>query len=416
MLDFAISKETANHEIAPNDKGLIRMIVSTCLRRMGQIDFIIDKCLNRPLPLKLEPVKNILRIGVTQLLCMDIPAYAAVNTAVELTKTNEYMHQKNMVNAILRRIEREKESFTQQIEGKEYLNHPKWLIEGWEKAYGKEKTASIIKANMSEALLDLSAKNSAKEWAEKLGGSLMPTGTIRLSSYNNVTELDGFNEGAWWVQDLGASIAVKLAGDIEGKKALDICAAPGGKTMQLLAGGAKVTALDNVSERVERLKSNLARVKMQATEIITADFIEWGNKYYNQLQNGYDLIILDAPCSATGTIRRHPDLLHLRRANEIKNNLEIQKKMIRLACGLLKKGGTLIYCVCSLEADEGEKQIEQILETELPLKLSPIAPNELGPDMKDMITEKGEFRSLPSSLSGLGGMDGFYCARLRKNK
>ncbi len=416
MLDFALSREFANNDIASNDRGLIRMIVSTCLRRKGQIDFIIDKCLNRPLPFKLEAVKNILRIGVTQLIFMDIPAYAAVNTAVELTKSKDFMHQKNMVNAILRRIDREQDIFTKEISSKEYLNHPKWLKESWEAAYGKEKAQAIIKANMSEALLDISVKENPAKWADKLDGTLMPTGSIRLSSYGNVIELEGFTDGSWWVQDIGASIAVKLAGEIKDKKALDICAAPGGKTMQLLAGGAKVTAIDNSPERIERLKENLARTNLQASEIMTSDFIEWGNKYYSQLQQGYDLIILDAPCSATGTIRRHPDLLHLRRPNDVKNNLETQKRMLRLACGLLKKGGTLIYCVCSLEAEEGEKQIEQILETELPLKLSPIAPNELGKEMSMMITEKGEFRSLPSYLSDRGGMDGFYCARLRKNK
>ena len=235
---------------------------------------------------------------------------------------------------------------------------------------------------------------------------LLPTGSVRLKDARNITRLKGFEEGSWWVQDMAATIPARLLGDVHDKRVIDLCAAPGGKTAQLASAGAKVSAVDRSKERIAMLKTNVHRLKLQA-EYVTTDASKWLPAF------APDAILLDAPCSATGTLRRHPDVAWHRRPEDIKRLRETQASLLRHALGILKPGGTLVYAVCSLQPEEGEQQIAQLLNECKYVNLLPANAAELGLPGECM-TQKGEIRTLPCHLAELGGMDGFYAVRLRK--
>ncbi len=338
--------------LTSQDRAFAHLLAKTTLRRLGQCDALIAAWMEKPLAPKLRNVHNILRLGITQLLWLDTPPHAAVHLAVEQAKRHNFVPQAGLVNAMLNRAVREgKQAITQQDEA--LLNTPAWLWESWVAAYGEEKTRERALAHLQEPPLHLSVKENPESWAKKLGGALLPNGTICLENAGAITQLPGFAEGAWWVQDAAAATPVRMLGDVKGKTVLDICAAPGGKTAQLCAAGANVIAVDRSESRMKILRENLARLRMQA-ECVVADAATW------QPKAAPDAILLDAPCSATGTIRRHPDVAYLRKPADIERLVIAQERLLAHAWEILPLNGILAYAVCSMQPEEGIMQVQRL--------------------------------------------------------
>ncbi|CAO3416150.1 RsmB/NOP family class I SAM-dependent RNA methyltransferase [Azospirillum doebereinerae] len=390
--------------LEPRDRGFVRVLVATVLRRLGQIDEVIQACLAKP-ELPKGAIHDMLRLGTAQLVFLNTPAHAAVDTAVELAAARNCAPYKGLINAVLRRVGREGIALAaQQDAGR--LNTPDWMWLSWRTAYGTAKARGIVEAHLHEAPLDLTAKADPTSWAGRLDAKVLPTGTLRRASGGSVTELPGFDAGGWWVQDLAASLPAKLFGDLRGKRVFDLCAAPGGKTAQLVAQGARVTALDRSAKRLERVTENLKRLGLEA-ELVATDATTW------EPGELADAVLLDAPCSATGAIRRHPDILRLKTPDDIAKLAKAQSRLLARAIDLVKPGGTLIYCTCSIQPEEGEVHITRLLARDNRMERLPVKPAELG-GLSELINEKGEVRSLPGMLSELGGIDGFFVARLRR--
>jgi 16S rRNA (cytosine967-C5)-methyltransferase len=289
---------------------------------------------------------------------------------------------------------------------------PEWMFGRWVKAYGDTDARRIALASLQQAPLDISVKvrSEAAEWVGRLGGVALPTGTVRLAASGRVEDLAGFAEGAWWVQDAAAALPARLLGDVSGQTVADLCAAPGGKTAELAAAGASVTAVEISDQRARRIAENLARLNLKA-DIVISDILAW------KPAQTYDAVLLDAPCTATGTIRRHPDILHLKRVADIEGLAVLQAAMIDHAVKLVRPGGLIVYCTCSLEPEEGVEQMEAALRRHPELERVPVRADELhGAD--EILTPTGDLRTLPFHRLGgdpIGaGMDGFFAARLRK--
>lgn len=409
--DEAFAAEAASGPLAdaePRDRGFARAIAGTALRHLGEIDFVLGRMMEKPLPARAAMTSAILRGGAAELLFMGIAPHAAVGMAVEAASADEdAQHYKSLVNAVLRRLSREGRAVLEKADGAR-INTPTWLWMSWVEAYGEEETRAIAKAHMSEPPLDLSFKPGIDRdaWATRLGGTWLPTGTLRLPAGGRVEAMEGFDEGVWWVQDAAAALPVKLLVISEGEDVLDLCAAPGGKTAECAALGAKVTALDRSAPRLKRLEENLTRLKLEA-EIVTADAATYApNRTWGK-------ILLDAPCTATGTARRHPDVLHLKRPGDRDKLALLQARLLAHAASLLAPGGTLVYCTCSLEAGEGPDQIEAFLAARPDFSRLPVKSEELG-GLSDLVTDAGDMRSLPCDLADQGGMDGFFAARLTR--
>ncbi len=391
------------------NRAFVRLLVATTLRRLGQIDAVLAAFVNRAPP---ERVRDLLRLGVTQLLFMDTPAYAAVGTTVALAKQGSSAPQAGMVNAVLRRVsEKGAEIIAGQDAAK--LNTPSWLWTAWVAAYGEPAARATAEAHLQEAALDLSLKNptDAADWVKRLGATLLPTGSLRRTGGGRIADMDGFAEGAWWVQDAAAALPAKillhaLSGG-SGKTVIDLCAAPGGKTAQLAAAGCAVTAIDSVADRLSLLRENLTRLKLSAN-VIRADARSW------RPAAPADAVLLDAPCSATGTIRRHPDLPHLKRPTDPARFATLQAELLTAAAQMVKPGGYVLYSVCSLQPEERKAVVTAVVDQGAPLSPIKISADAVGGESQ-FITPAGEMRTLPSQWSELGGLDGFYGALFQRN-
>ena len=384
------------------DRAFVRKIVTTALRRLGQIDALISHCLKRDLPTKAIVVHDILRIAVTEIIFLKFPPHAAVDSAVTLVGSRNFPKLMGLTNAVLRRLVTEGQELLNRFP--EALNIPKWMLESWKTAYGDADTQEIIVSLLREPSLDITVKNNKEFWADKLDADVLSLGSLRKRFDGRIEEMPGFAEGEWWVQDAAAAIPVSLLGDVSGMQILDICAAPGGKTAQLAAAGAIVTAIDRSSGRLKRLEKNLIRLGLQAN-IVTADVTEW------VCNKKFDAVLLDPPCSATGTIRRHPDILYSKTTNDLAKLVRLQESLLVRSSQLVKPGGKLIFCTCSLEVEEGESQIERFLSTSNSFKRQTIKDNEVG-GHSPFINEQGDLRTLPFYLKEVGGIDGFFASRL----
>jgi 16S rRNA (cytosine967-C5)-methyltransferase len=405
-LDEALERHDGLRRLEPRDRGFARLLAATVLRRLGQIDRILGRCLDKPLPRRAAGVQQLLGLGVVQLLFLETPAHAAVDTTVALIAgRGGEAGYKGLANAVLRRVDRERAALLADA-GDPALNTPPWLWQSWRDSYGADTAAAIATAHLQEAPLDLSVKADAAGWAEQLGARRLPTGTLRLTADGPVESLPGYAEGAWWVQDAAAALPARLLGDVAGQRVIDLCAAPGGKTAQLAAAGADVIAVDRSAPRLQRLTENLARLQLSATAIAT-DAAEW------RPDKPADAVLVDAPCSATGTIRRHPDVPWLKRPGDLAKLTALQDRLLRAAIAMTAPGGRLVYCTCSLEPAEGPARIAALLESGAPVEPIPIRPEEIG-GLADLVTPAGELRTLPCHLPELGGLDGFYAARLRR--
>jgi 16S rRNA (cytosine967-C5)-methyltransferase len=392
------------------DRSLVRAIVGIALRRRGEIHTAIAARLDRPLPEGAGELSAILSVGATQILYLDIPDHAAVNIAVaQAAAGRDTRAARGLVNGVLRRIAREREDIlAQTAPGR--ANTPDWLFQRWVAAYGDTTAEAIANAHLAPPALDLSVKAEPVYWAERLGGVLLPTGTIRLADAGRVSELPGYAEGAWWVQDAAAALPARLLGDVAGKYVVDLCAAPGGKTAELAAAGAIVTAVDISASRLRRLAANLERLGLTA-RLEPVDLLAWSP------DRRFDGVLLDAPCTATGTIRRHPDILWLKRPNDVPVLADLQAKMLDRAAALVAPAGLLVFCTCSLEPEEGEAQVAPFLARHPEFSLIPIGADELA-GLTHLVTPAGMLRTLPCHGFGptpaFQGMDGFFAARFRR--
>ncbi|MFC7052316.1 RsmB/NOP family class I SAM-dependent RNA methyltransferase [Hansschlegelia quercus] len=404
-LDGALEAEhdpSGFRALPERDRALARAIAGVTLRRFGTLRSLIAAKLEKGLPKKAGPLEAILATGAAQALFMEVPVHTAVDLAVACARADpEARHFAGLANAVLRGIVGA--GAPDKIPGADV---PPWLYARWTRAYGAEEAERIAESITLEAPLDLTVKSDPALWAERLGGVALPNGTVRLLTHGSITALPGFSEGAWWVQDAGASLPAKLLGDIRDQRVIDLCAAPGGKTAQLAAAGAEVVAVDKSAERLTRLSQNLARLGLSATcrvgDAATMPF------------EPADAVLLDAPCSATGTIRRHPDVAWMKREHEVTSLAKLQATLLDAAVRLVKPGGKLVYCVCSLEPEEGERQVASLLARNPRLRLDPVEKDEL-PGLPEAVTSEGYLRTLPSHLPNedprLAGLDGFFAAR-----
>jgi 16S rRNA (cytosine967-C5)-methyltransferase len=402
-LDDALASHPGFPTLDPRDRAFVRLLLATTLRRLGEIDAVLGPMIERPLKGANAAGCQILRLGAAQLLFLGTPAHAAVDTSVQLAQ-QRLPHLKGLTNAVLRRVAREGVAMLGDRDPAR-LNTPSWLWESWSRTYGEETTRAIAAAHLIEAPLDITPRSDADFWAGRLEAEKLPTGTLRRRAGGAIGELAGYAEGAWWVQDAAATLPARLLGDVAGKRVADLCAAPGGKTLQLCAAGAQVTAVDISVRRMARLGENLARAGM-AAELVTADAGKW------MPSEKFDAILLDAPCSGTGTLRRHPDIAWLKDDEDVVRLTLTQDRLLLHALDLLKPGGTLIYAVCSLEEDEGLARIEALLARERRATRVPVQSSEL-PGLADAVTPVGDVRTLPSMWGERGGLDGFYIARIR---
>lgn len=392
------------------DQGLVRAILLTALRHRGTIARLLAERLERPLPGQADALKHLLHVGAAQILFLDVPDSAAVdlaNAAADGDPRNRRF--KGLVNALLRRLAREKAGIA--VDPMENL--APWLGRRLLSAYGAAATEAIARAHLALPALDLTVKSDAGAHAERLGGVVLATGSVRLAGFEGpLVDLPGFAEGEWWVQDAAAALPVRFFGDIAGRRVADLCAAPGGKTAQLCHLGARVTALDQSASRMRRLEENLARLKLHAETAVTA-LADYGTLEL------FDAVLLDAPCSSTGTIRRHPDVAWTKSAAEIGKLAEVQARLLREAARLLRPGGTLVFSNCSLDPAEGEAVVDGFLAERDDFRLDPVRPDELSV-LSGAIDGKGRLRTVPTMLPNdeprLAGLDGFFAARLVRDR
>ncbi len=405
-LDGMLDSENGNpvyRALSIADRALVRAIVNSALRHLPRIETALSMLLDGPLPQGARSLHHVLVVGAAQMLYLDVPDHSAVDLAVEQAHRDPRNRRfVKLVNAVLRRLGREKAEIEMAVADVPVL--PQWFYARLVSAYGQETAKLISHAQLTPSSIDLTVKADPALWAEKLGGTLMPNGSVRLGAFEGqIPSLEGFAEGAWWVQDLAASIPVKLMGDVHGKRVADLCAAPGGKTAQLALAGANVTALDQSGNRLRRLKENLDRLGLHA-QTVEANMLKY------QPEQLFDAVLLDAPCSSTGTLRKHPDVCWTKDANDIAKLAALQGQMLRHALTFVGPGGLVVFSNCSLDPSEGEEVIDAVLAENPEFERVAVRAEDW-PGMEAAVNRDGDLRTTPDMF---GGVDGFFSSVLRK--
>jgi 16S rRNA (cytosine967-C5)-methyltransferase len=396
--------------LSMRDRALVRAILVTALRFRVTIGKLIARRLERPLPANAHSLSHLLHVGAAQILFLDIPDSAAVDLAVTHAKSDpRTVRFAGLVNGVLRGIARGKDAqLPKMLAATDEA--PDWFVSRLLAAYGEARTHAILAAHRTEAPVDFTVKANPEGWAERLGGIVLPTGTVRVERLAaNVPDLPGYDEGAWWVQDAAASLPARLLGNVAGLRVADLCAAPGGKTAQLVAAGARVTAVDTSRNRLARLRANLDRLRLEAS-IVQADVLEY------QPAAPFDAVLLDAPCSSTGTVRRHPDVPWTKSPQDIAKLANLQRRLLDKAITLVKPGGRIVFSNCSLDPEEGEMLVEALQAEPAAVAAEPIGPDEID-GIEPFVTAEGTLRTTPADLDlgrpGISGLDGFFAARFR---
>lgn len=385
---------------APSDRARAMALARAVMRWLGPADEVLRRFVKRPPD---APVRAILRLATVEMLARDEAPHGVVDASVEIAKSSRSTAKAaGLVNAVLRRVAESGPAIWAELDFAR-LATPDWLWRQLRADWGKDAARAIALAHLSAPPTDLTPRADAEDWAAKLGGRVTPSGSIRLDRAGQLTGAPGYDEGGWWAQDAAAAIPARLAGPGEGRRALDLCAAPGGKTMQLAAAGWRVTALDASEPRMGRVAENLRRTGLEA-ETIVADALEW------RPETPFDLVLLDAPCTATGTIRRHPELQRIRDGSGLDAAVTGQARLLGAAWEMVAPGGRLIYATCSLNRAEGEAQVAAFLETTPSAERVAVTADETG-DPK-LIARSGDFRARPDFWPQIGGMDGFFAARI----
>lgn len=401
-LDEAISGLGGYSQLEARDRAFVRLLVASTIRRRGSLNRVVSACLDSGTPPR--PVENILLLGATQLLLLDTPAHAAVGETVALC-TGRAANLRGLVNAVLRRVAREGRTMLAALDGAR-LDTPPWLWHVLSTAYGEAEARACVAVHASEPPLDISVKTDPAGWATRLGAQILPTGTLRLAGGGNVTDLPGFADGSWWIQDAAAALPARLLGPVDGSHVIDLCAAPGGKTLQLASAGAQVTAVDQSARRLERVKENLLRTKLAAT-CVAADVADWRPPAPAMH------VLLDAPCTASGTLRRHPEIAYLKSPADADKLVVVQDRLLDAAADMTAKGGTLVYSVCSLDPREGRSRVSAFLSRNPAFERRRVSATEID-GASELVDSAGDLVTLPSRWADRGGMDGFYAARLTR--
>ncbi|CDX23089.1 conserved hypothetical protein [Mesorhizobium plurifarium] len=393
------------------DRALVRAILVTALRHRMTIAGLLSKRLEKPLPANATALSHILHIAAAQILFLDIPDSAAVDLAVTHAKSDpRTLRFSGLVNGVLRSLARAKEAELAPALAAT-SEAPQWFSERLVAAYGADKARAILAAHRHEAPVDFTVKADPALWAERLGGIVLPTGTVRVEKLAaNVTDLPGFADGAWWVQDAAASLPARLFGDIGGQRVADLCAAPGGKTAQLVLAGATVTAVDTSKNRLARLKQNLDRLGLPA-ELVQTDLLDYRPAHL------FDAVLLDAPCSSTGTVRRHPDVPWTKTMADVEKLADLQRRLLAHAVTLVRPGGRIVFSNCSLDPIEGEDLYRDFLAETPSVVADPIQAGEFD-GLDPFLTPDGTLRTTPADLAlgppGISGLDGFFAARMKR--
>ncbi len=381
---------------APADRGLARAIVSGVLRHLPDLDALIDSATKKPLPDDAR-ARMVLRMALVQTILLETPPHAVIATALPLLEGGPRRLAHGVLSTLLK-------------QGAALPSPPSlpdmWTVR-WGASWGEDVVAAAAVGLGTEPPLDLTLRDAAETaaWVEALGGMSLAPGHVRLARHGRIEELPGFEEGAWWVQDLAASLPARLLDAKAGEAIADLCAAPGGKTLQLSSAGVKVIALDISENRIVRVRENLERTGLSA-DVVATDALKW------KPPAPLDAVLLDAPCSGTGIFRRHPDVLHLKSARQIGELVRMQAALMDHAFDTLKPGGRMLYCVCSLERDEGESQVEAFLSRTPWARVVPVAVDELPAGLAP--NSEGFVRTLPGQLAADGGLDGFFMARIAR--
>ncbi|RWJ97018.1 MAG: MFS transporter [Mesorhizobium sp.] len=393
------------------DRALVRAILVTALRQRMTIAGLLAKRLERPLPANATALSHILHVAAAQILFLEVPDSAAVDIAVTHAKSDpRTLRFSGLVNGVLRSLARAKEAELAPALAATG-EAPQWFSERLTAAYGTDRAQAILAAHRHEAPVDFTVKADPVLWAGRLGGIVLPTGTVRVERLQgSVTDLPGFSEGAWWVQDAAASLPARLFGDIKGLRVADLCAAPGGKTAQLILAGATVTAVDTSKNRLARLAQNLDRLGLSA-ELVQTDLLDF------RPPEPFDAVLLDAPCSSTGTVRRHPDVPWTKTLADVEKLAALQRKLLAHAVTLVGPGGRIVFSNCSLDPIEGEDLYRTFLAETPGVSADPIRPGEFA-DMDSFLTPEGTLRTTPADLTlespAISGLDGFFAARMRR--
>jgi 16S rRNA (cytosine967-C5)-methyltransferase len=399
---FEISIKKSSHfsKLTSEDKSFCRLLVSTTLRNLTSIDSLLKKFLSKPLDKTPLKVLMILRINIAQSFFLKTPDHAVVNTSVELCGKK----WKGLINGVSREILRNKTKANKYLDDSNKV--PNWLLNRWKKDWKKNYNNIISGHLVLNPPIDIHVKNNTDQWAKKLSGKKIGNNSIRLYRSGLISKLDGYEEGEWWVQDYSSQIPVALLNIKDKDEVLDLCAAPGGKTAQLISLGAKVTSVDDNKKRILRLEQNLKRLNYNAS-IKNEDIKNFSS------DKSWSKIILDAPCSSTGTLRKNPEIMYQKKEEDIFSLAKLQSDLLDASWRLLKKDGILVYCTCSLEKEEGEYQIENFIKRKKDSILDKINTQEI--DKKLKVSNKNKWlRIFPNSLDFEGGNDGFFIARIKK--
>ena len=401
--DDAFQKATKNQnsmKLSNKDKAFIYLLSSSVLRYLTQIDSTIDHLLKEPIKKLPSNPKMALRIGVAQIFILETPTHAAVNTSVD----SATVKWRALVNAVMRNVAREEEKY------KNIFNDspkaPKWLLDRWKKNWPNDYLNFIECIQDIHPHIDIAVKSNISKWQIELNAELMPNNVLRLRETGLIADKKGYDEGEWWVQDYSSQLPVKCLNIKENDEILDLCAAPGGKTAQMISLGAKVHSIDLNKTRIKRFKENMKRLKLN-TLIENVDILTY------ETERKWNKILLDVPCSSTGTIRKNPDILYSKNEKSVSNLICLQKKLLEKSWSLLSKGGQLIYCNCSLEKEEGEIQIMKFLQKHKDCKIDKIS-SDLIDDIEYSVTDEGWLRILPNGKESVKNRDGFFIASLKK--
>lgn len=405
--DDTFQREAEKANLPVRDRAFARAICGAVLRRGGELSALIGKFIEKPLPAQKGRLQEILLSAAAQLVILKTPPHAAISLAVDQVQADRGARRfDKLANAVLRRVSERGGAILAQSDPAS--NIPSWLFDRWRLTYGDERARAIALASLDEPSLDITVCRDAALWSEKFGGILLPTGSIRIAEAGRVDELAGYSDGVWWVQDTAAALPARVLGDVSGLSIADLCAAPGGKTAQLATSGAKVTAVELSPARAQRLKANIERLNLDV-EVVISDVAAW------KPERQFDAVLLDVPCTSTGTIRRHPDILYLKRTEDVASLAQSQTRLFEAAAKHVKPGGRLVYCTCSLEAEEGPEQVDRFLAGHENFRRQPIDAASLGGDASWQ-TAAGDLRTLPCYLNtyppGSRGMDGFYVSLL----
>ncbi len=411
--EAAQSMGKAIGHLSPAERAFARRLAETTLRHWGHLKLIKSWLVERPLPHRAAETGHLILLGLAQLFYMETTPYAAVSTSVELAAGSPKARMrslKGLVNAVLRRAAAERQALLDGAAKDPLANLPGWLSERWRAQFGEEVTARLAVAHSKPPPLDLTFKSPemAEKWIDEHGGQSLIPGSVRLKPMGAISDLPGYRDGDWWVQDLAAGLPVRLLGDIEGLSVAELCAAPGGKTLQLAAAGAEVAAVDRSPRRLDRLRENLNRCRL-AADVVEADAQDW------RPGRRFDLVFLDAPCSASGTIRRHPELPWIRDGFDLDALTGLQDRLLGAAWKFVRPGGRLFYCVCSLEPAECAERARQFLDHAADAERRPLAGTGVS-GLEETITAEGDLRTWPMTLDDEGGMDGFFAACFGKTK